>query len=119
MPNAAVFEAIADPTRRRILDLLAEGESPVLDLAAPFAISRPAVSQHLRVLREAGLVSERRVGRQRLYRLQAEPLAEVDLWLRGYRRFWQQRIRALGAYLDATETTEHAGAAEAEEGKRQ
>src|SRR5438552_11123543 len=68
--EADVYQAIADPTRRQILDLLAGAELPVNDLAAPFAMSRPAISQHLRVLREAGLVTDRKAGRQRLYRLQ-------------------------------------------------
>lgn len=104
MPSAVdVYQAIADPTRRGILDLLAAGERPVADLAAPFAISRPAISQHLRVLREAGIVAERKVGRQRLYRLQAEPLREVEAWLRHYERFWPRRLRALGEYLDTEE----------------
>src|SRR3712207_5551483 len=102
MPDeATVYEAISDPTRRRILDRLARGECRVNDLAAPFAMSRPAVSQHLRVLREAGLVTDRKVGRERYYRLQAEPLTEVDRWLGTYRRFWQERVRALGTFLDA------------------
>lgn len=96
-----VYQAIADPTRRRILDLLAEKERPVTELAAPFAMSRPAVSQHLRVLLEAGLVAERRAGRRRLYRLQAGPLQDIDGWLGAYRRFWGIRLQALGEYLDA------------------
>jgi DNA-binding transcriptional ArsR family regulator len=107
MPETAdVYQAIADPTRRRILDLLAEAERPVTDLAAPFAISRPAVSQHLRVLREAGLVAEHRAGRQRLYHLQPAPLQDVDGWLSSYRRFWRARLQALAEYLDVEQETE-------------
>ncbi len=78
MPDADVFDAIASPVRREILDLLRRGEQPVRDLAASFAMSRPAVSQHLRVLRAAGLVSEERVGRERRCRLDARPLRAVQ-----------------------------------------
>ena len=98
-----VYSAIADPTRRRILDLLAERGSSVTQLAEPFRMSRPAVSQHLRVLREAGLVREQKSGRQRIYRLAPDGLREVDAWLAGYRRFWQSKLAALGDYLDAME----------------
>ena len=70
-------------------------------------VSQPAVSQHLRVLREAGLVSERRDGRFRLYRLQPKPLAEVLAWVRSYERFWTGRLTALGRVLDEMETTDH------------
>lgn len=101
MPAATdVYSAIADPTRRRILDLLAEAELSATELAAPFRMSRPAVSQHLRVLREAGLVSEHRAGRQRIYQLEPARLREVDLWLRSYQRFWRTKFTALGEYLD-------------------
>lgn len=103
MPTATdVYTAIADPTRRRILDLLAEDGRSVTALAEPFEMSRPAVSQHLRVLREAGLVSEQRAGRQRIYRLAPDGLREVDLWLGSYRRFWHTKLAALGEYLEAT-----------------
>jgi DNA-binding transcriptional ArsR family regulator len=98
-----VYAAIADPTRRGILDLLAGDGRSVTELAAPFRMSRPAVSQHLRVLREAGLVSEQRSGRQRIYRLAPDGLREVDLWLASYRRFWRTKLAALGEYLDATD----------------
>ena len=81
-----VFRAVADPTRRRILDLLSEGERPVNSLAQPFGMTRPAISQHLRVLREAGLVSERRMGRKRCYRLRAERLREIDQWVQNHPR---------------------------------
>ncbi len=98
--GADVFYAIADPTRRQLLDILDTGERPVKALSASFAMSRPAISQHLRVLREAGLVEERKVGRQHLYRLRVEPLRDVDLWLVRYRRFWTERLDALERYLD-------------------
>ena len=99
-----VYQAIADPTRRRILDLLAESEHSVGELAEPFQMSRPAISQHLKVLRDAGLVSEHRQGRQRIYQLQPQPLHEVELWMRSYRRFWRNKMHALGEYLDSQET---------------
>jgi DNA-binding transcriptional ArsR family regulator len=95
-----VFEAIAHPVRRDLLDQLVNGERSVSDLARPFAVSRPAISQHLRVLREAGLVTERKVGRQRLYQLQAAPLSHVSEWARKYERFWPERLDALGEYLE-------------------
>lgn len=100
-PPVDVFQAIADPTRRGLLDLLWAGERPVRQLAEPFAMSRPAISQHLRLLRDAGLVSERRVGRERLYRLRAERLREVSAWLARYERFWRERLDALGEHLEA------------------
>jgi DNA-binding transcriptional ArsR family regulator len=96
----AVFRALADPTRRAMLDRLRERESSVGELAGPFAISQPAVSQHLKVLSEAGLVRARRDGRQRLYRLHAAPLRDMFVWLERYERFWQRNLDALGAYLD-------------------
>ncbi len=99
-PDNSVFHAIADPTRRALLDLLGEGERSVKGLAAPFAMTRPAVSQHLRVLRRAGLVTERKVGRERHYRLRAAPLREVRDWVGQYERFWRDRLGALSEYLD-------------------
>jgi DNA-binding transcriptional ArsR family regulator len=84
--------AISDPIRRRVLELVRDRELPAGELAAAFAVSRPAVSRHLRVLREAGLVHERRDGRLRLYRADPEPLAELRDWLDGY---WSGRLRAL------------------------
>ncbi|RZQ60162.1 ArsR/SmtB family transcription factor [Amycolatopsis suaedae] len=107
MPTATdVYQAIADPTRRTILDLLAEGDRSAGTLAESFRMSRPAVSQHLKVLREAGLVSEQRSGRQRIYHLEPDGLAEVARWLSYYQRFWHARFAALGEYLDAQETDE-------------
>lgn len=86
--------ALADPTRRRILELLTDGEVAAGDLCEEFSVSRPAVSRHLRVLREAGLVRSRVDGQRRLYALDARPLAELDAWLEPYRRFWAQRLDA-------------------------
>ena len=101
--HSDVFLAIAHPARRAILDRLRRGEQPVLALAEPFEMTLPAVSQQLRILRHAGLVSERRVGRQRVYRLNPEPLREVRDWMRHYERFWTRRLRRLGDYLDTHE----------------
>jgi len=88
----AVVAAISDPTRRRVLELVRDRELPAGEIAAEFEISRPAVSRHLRVLRQAGLVSERREGRLRLYRSDPEPLAELRRWLDAY---WSGRLAAL------------------------
>lgn len=96
----AVFDAISHPARRRMLDLLVNGERPVNALAAKFKMSRPAVSQHLRVLLTAGLVTEQRHGRERRYRLEAERLRPVHDWLAHYEKFWDERFASLGRYLD-------------------
>ena len=95
----AVFKAIADPTRRRILDHLALREDSVLELAKDFDISLPAVSQHLKVLRAAELVQTERHGRQIVYRLNAAPLRGVSRWVGSYERFWRARLKDLGAHL--------------------
>ncbi|MCA8959883.1 MAG: helix-turn-helix transcriptional regulator [Planctomycetes bacterium] len=96
-----VFRAIADPVRRRILDRLAvEGETPALNLGDGFAASQPALSKHLRVLRDAGLVRVRRSGRSQLYSLRPAPLRDVDQWIDLYRRFWEERLDDLGRHLD-------------------
>jgi len=87
--------ALADPTRRRIVELLAGGERSAGELAAQFETSRPGVSRHLRVLREHGLVHAREEGQRRLYSLDAAPLAELDAWLARYRAFWTNRLDAL------------------------
>ncbi len=99
---AAVFRAVGDPTRRSILDLLANGECTVSELVARFGVSQPAISQHLKVLRSAGLVSQRREGRLRHYRLEPAPLREVYDWVAHYERFWDDKLSALGTYLDET-----------------
>jgi DNA-binding transcriptional ArsR family regulator len=93
------LEALADPTRRRIVELLAEREHDAGELAAQFPVSRPAVSRHLRVLRETGLVRVRGEAQRRVYTLDAAPLAEIDAWLGRYRGFWQNRLDALEAQL--------------------
>jgi len=98
--HADAFLAIAHPTRRAILDRLRHGEQPVLALAEPFDMTLPAVSQQLRILRRAGLVCERRVGRQRLYRLDPEPPEDVRDWMRHSEKFWGRRLKHLGDYLD-------------------
>lgn len=100
-----VLQALADPTRRQILDLLTEQEMAAGEIAARFpGISRPAVSQHLAVLREAGLVSERQAGRHRFYRLEAGPLREIwEGWLQKYQRFWEDRLQALKRLVEANE----------------
>ena len=97
--SADVFYAIADPTRRRLLDLLARGERPVNDLAAEFSITRPAVSQHLSILRHSGLVSVARRGREQRYRLRARRLRRVDGWVAAYRQFWSRKLELLGEHL--------------------
>jgi DNA-binding transcriptional ArsR family regulator len=91
--------ALADPTRRRIVELLADGERDAGELASFFDVSRPAVSRHLRVLREHGLVRSRGVAQRRVYSLDPAPLAEVDAWLARYRRFWDNRLDALDLEL--------------------
>jgi len=94
------FVVLAEPHRRQILDLLRERERPVGDLVDRLRLSQPAVSKHLRVLRDAGLVEVRPVAQQRLYRLRAEPLAEVDAWLAPYRRLWSRSLDALDQHLE-------------------
>ena len=96
-----VFGALADPTRRAILTRLAEGEATVAELAAPFAMSQPAVSKHLKVLEQAGLVSRTRRATARLSRLEAEPLREVTTWLARYQRFWDESHERLDDLLAA------------------
>ena len=97
-----VFRAISDPTRRALLDRLRAKELSVAELAAPFRMTQPAISQHLRILREADLVRPQRVGRQQVYRLNARPLRQVRDWAAHYERFWERKLGALGKYLDET-----------------
>jgi DNA-binding transcriptional ArsR family regulator len=99
-PADRVFSAIANPTRRDVLDLLLDGPRAVGDIAEHFDMARPSVSEHLKVLREAGLVSETRHGRQRLVRIEPEPLTELHDWLTPYERFWRGRLRAMRELLD-------------------
>src|SRR4051812_33816504 len=103
MPGAAAFEVLADPTRRRILDLVRLRPRSVNELVEEVGLSQPGTSKHLRVLREAGLVSVRPEAQRRLYELRPEPLAELDEWLEPYRRLWSQRLDALERHLDETE----------------
>ncbi|MFQ4146452.1 metalloregulator ArsR/SmtB family transcription factor [Chlorogloeopsis sp. ULAP02] len=104
--SADVFVAIADPTRRALLDRLRLGEQPVKELAEPFAMSLPAISQHLQVLCEVGLVEMRKSGRQRLYRLNPEPLKQISNWIVHYEQFWQEKLDALGDYLEENQCSE-------------
>lgn len=90
-----VLQALADPSRRTVLEMLRDGPASAGELAAALPIARPGVSRHLRVLREAGLVEVRQVAQSRIYTLRPEQLAEVDLWLESYRALWQQRLSAL------------------------
>lgn len=98
-PLSLTLSALADPTRRAILARLAQGEASVNELAAPFAISQPAVSKHLKVLEQAGLVSRGRKAQLRPCRLEAGPLRDLAGWLESYRRFWDQSFDRLDAYL--------------------
>jgi DNA-binding transcriptional ArsR family regulator len=95
-----VFAAIAAPTRRAILQRLAGKEMPVLELAESFDMTLSAVSQHLGVLRDAGLVSQRKAGKQRIYSLNPEPLRTVAAWVQFYEPFWNDKLAALGEYLE-------------------
>jgi DNA-binding transcriptional ArsR family regulator len=95
-----VFRVIADPTRRAILDRLRAGPVPVNELASDFETSRPAISKHLRVLKQSRLVTEERVGRERLYALRSAPLQKAAAWLEGYRGFWQRNLESLKTYLE-------------------
>jgi DNA-binding transcriptional ArsR family regulator len=96
---ATTFEVVSEPNRRRILDLLLEQERPVGDLVDAMGASQPAVSKHLRVLRQAGLVEFRTDAQRRVYRVRVEPLRDVDRWLSPYRALWASRLDALGDHL--------------------
>jgi DNA-binding transcriptional ArsR family regulator len=97
------FDVLAEPTRRRILDLLLEGERPVGELVDVLRVAQPNVSKHLRALSDAGLVRVRPDGQRRIYALRAEPLRELDAWLEPYRRVWADRLDALERHLDEME----------------
>jgi DNA-binding transcriptional ArsR family regulator len=99
--DVSLFEVLAEPNRRRILDLLREQDRPVGDLVAALAVSQPAVSKHLRVLRDAGLVESRSDAQRRVYRVRAEPLQSIDAWLAPYRALWSDRLDDLERHLDA------------------
>jgi len=98
---ATAFEVLAEPNRRRILDLLRTEERPVGELVAELSVSQPAVSKHLRILRDAGLVDVRQDAQRRLYRVRAEPLRALDEWLEPYRRMWASRLDDLERRLDS------------------
>jgi DNA-binding transcriptional ArsR family regulator len=100
MATATTFEVLAEPTRRRILDLLLDGPRAVGELVKRLKVSQPGVSKHLRVLREAGLVSVRSEAQRRIYEIRPEPLEEVAEWLEPYRRLWSERLDALERHLD-------------------
>jgi DNA-binding transcriptional ArsR family regulator len=100
MATATTFDVLAEPTRRRILDLLLDRERPVGELVKRLKLSQPGVSKHLRVLREAGLVSVRSDAQRRIYGVRPEPLQEVAEWLEPYRKLWGERLDALEGHLD-------------------
>ena len=106
----ATFQALADPTRRAVLDLLRRGSQPAGHIAGAFPVSRPAISKHLRLLRRAHLVHEHREGRHRVYQLNPEPLRAVDSWLDQYRSFWKMSLTNLKTFVEAEyakESTPH------------
>lgn len=100
MTTLTTFQVLAEPSRQAILDLLRDGERPVGELVAHLDLSQPAVSKHLRVLREAGMVQARADAQRRLYRIRPEPLAELDAWLATYRRLWTTHLDRLEEHLD-------------------
>jgi DNA-binding transcriptional ArsR family regulator len=102
----ATFQALADPTRRAVLDLLRRGSQPAGEIAGAFPISRPAISKHLRLLRRAHLVSEHREGRHRIYHLNPEPLRAVDSWLDQYRNYWTMNLNSLKTFVEAEHAKE-------------
>ena len=99
--SEATFQALSDPTRRAVLDLLRRGSQPAGQIADAFPVSRPAISKHLRLLRRAHLVHEHREGRNRIYRLNPEPLRAVDSWIEQYRVFWTANLNSLKAFVEA------------------
>jgi DNA-binding transcriptional ArsR family regulator len=105
----AAFAALADPTRRAVLDLLRVGSLPAGQIAQAFPVSRPAISKHLRLLRRARLVEQRRQGRLRLYRLNAAPLKAVDSWLERYRSFWSANLASLKHFVESEYQNEISG----------
>jgi DNA-binding transcriptional ArsR family regulator len=108
-PLSSTFAALADPTRRAILARLAQGETSVKDLAAPFDMSQPAISKHLRVLESAGLIEQGRQAQWRPRRLQAGPLREVADWVSQYRRHWEESFERLDTYLREVGETQEQG----------
>lgn len=108
LQSCSVFGAISDPTRRAILDVMRQGEIGAGELAERFPVSRPAISRHVRILKRAGLIQQRKAAQRRYYSLRPEALAEVDQWLAPYRLFWSARM------VDLKQTAEALGAAENE-----
>jgi DNA-binding transcriptional ArsR family regulator len=106
MPSVAAIEVLAEPNRRRILDLLRGGDRPVGELVAQMTLTQPAVSKHLRVLKDAGLVDVRAQAQRRLYRIRPEPLAELDAWLAPYRTLWSKRLDDLERHLTEKDNKE-------------
>src|ERR1700752_5332148 len=104
--SEATFQALADPTRRPVLDLLRRGPQPAGQIAQAFPVSRPAISKHLRLLRRAHLVREHREGRHRVYQLNPEPLRAIDSWLEQYRTFWSASLTSLKAFVEAEHARE-------------
>jgi DNA-binding transcriptional ArsR family regulator len=104
-----IFGALADPTRRAMLDMLRLGSQPAGQIARAFPVSRPAISKHLRILRRAHLVGERRDGRHRVYHLNPEPIKSVDSWVQQYRVFWQSNLEKLKAFVEAEYAKETSG----------
>lgn len=100
-PKHDVFQAIADPTRRSLLTLLADQEMPIVAIAEYFPISRTAVNKHLQVLSEAGLVSSQKIGRETRYKLNPDPLVELKEWLAFFERYWDERLSALKEYVES------------------
>jgi DNA-binding transcriptional ArsR family regulator len=100
MVSSDVFSALASPVRRSLLTMLAERPQTVTELAGAFAMRRPSVSEHLRVLKDVGLVDERRAGRHRIYAIEPRPLREVADWLHPFEKFWRDRMLALAELLD-------------------
>ena len=106
-PLGATFAALADPTRRAILERLAHGEASVTELAEPFDVSLPAISKQLRVLERAGLLTQKKEGRVRHCRLEARPMREAAEWLVRYRRYWERQLDQLAELLSELQTEEN------------
>lgn len=107
VPKQDVFQAVADPTRRELLSLLGDHELPLKELTGHFSMSRTAVSKHLRILAEAGLVRERKVGRETRYRLDADPLLELKRWIAYFDRFWENNLSKLEYYVETEQSVEN------------
>lgn len=115
---STVFAALADPTRRAILARLTDGDLPVRELAAPFRMSQPAVSQHLKVLENAGLISRSRRATARLSHLEAEPLRDATAWLARYQAYWEERFEQLDELLASLQRREEAAASTSRAARR-